>query len=196
MAHAYRRQSGEHRVGLAALVSDQRHRRHRRHLGADPAVHLGARRRDRPLDAESGYRQGRRHGDRLQRVELHDVSGDPLRRPAVDGSGEHVGTDRNLAYRGHGVAMLQFLERIRQHSLGRLQRDDDRPGRLHVLVHERILRRQRAQRPDAHRRVQVLAMHARGQWRHCLRPGDHFRQRHTDQWGDGCAWQPHDNNER
>ena len=54
-------------------------------------VDVGAR-LEESLHAQPRRRQGREHGDRLQRLGRDDVAGDPVRRPARDRPAEHART--------------------------------------------------------------------------------------------------------
>ena len=72
----------------------------------------------------------------------------------------------SCSIQGTGTQTRQ-LRRQRLHPLGRLQRDDARSRRLHVLVHERVLRGRRPEPPDAHRLVRLPVVHAGRQPARC-----------------------------
>ena len=82
---------------------------------------------------------------------------DPLRRAAGDRPAQHAGAGRSDPVRRH-----RQPDRHRQ-PLGRLQRPDRGPGgRLHLLVHQRILRHHRQlQLAHAHRQLQVPRLRRR-----------------------------------
>ena len=83
------------------------------------------------------------------------LASDPLERAAADGDAARCGPGSQGNTCGGLLAV---------HPLGRLHVDERRPGgRLHVLVHQRVLRqpgeRHERQLADAHRRVQVRVVH-------------------------------------
>ncbi len=136
------------------LVRDQQ-----RHIGLPelrPAEHLPARQHV-ALDGKRCDGRARRHRRRLQRVVLQHQPADPLRGAAGRRSAEHAGAGRGDALRRH-----RQPDRHRQ-PLGRLLRPHGRPQRrLHVLVHERVLRDdQLVQLEDPDRELQVPELRRR-----------------------------------
>ena len=94
---------------------------------------------------------------RLQRLERQHQPADPLRRAAGERPAEHAGPGRGPPVRRHRQPDRH------QQPLGRLQRPDRRPGgRLHLLVHQRVLRHdQLVQLAHPHRQLQVPQLHGR-----------------------------------
>ena len=87
-----------------------------------------------------------------------------------DRSGQHVHRrPRQSLIQGTGTQIRQ-LRQPAVHPLGRLQRDDARSRRLHVLVHERVLPGQRPEPPHAHRLVHVSRRAPRSAPAHCRAP--------------------------
>ena len=123
-------------------------------------------------------RQARRHGARLQRRELHDEPGHPLRGPARRRSARHAAADRDVDAAGrHARHADRQLRRQHVHPLGRLQRDGARPERLRLLVHDRVLRDDGHELADAHRLVPAqpeLRRRRRRRW--LAEPDDHVRR--------------------
>ena len=145
----------EHEQRDRALVPGQRHRRHRRgerRPGQD--LRSGGREHVLPLHAEPGRRPHRRHGARLQQVELDHQPADQVRGPARGDPVNTLQPDRADADRRHRRADRQ-LRRLGLHPLGRLQRHGARPERLQVLDDGRVLRRHRPQPPDPDRRRSI-----------------------------------------
>ena len=138
----------------ASSGPDPRHRRHGRHDAGAAADLPGRERRAAPLDGQPRRRQARRHGARLQRRELDDEPGHPLRGPARRRSGRHAAADRDDdAARASRAARSSATAAAARAPLGRLQRDDARPERLRLLVHDRVLRDDGHELADAHRLV-------------------------------------------
>jgi len=144
-----------HRPCRRALVRAAWRRRDQ-HLRHPRPGHLRPRRRQ-PLDGQRGARRVGQPARRLLGVERDDLSLDPSGRPPRGRPAGHPPAARGRAPGRHRITDL--LRR----SLGRLQHDGRRPPRrVHVLVHQRVPRRDERRRlayPD--RRAQVPVLHDR-----------------------------------
>ena len=149
-----------------------------RHDAGAAADLSGRERRPAPLDGLGRRRQARRHGARLQRRELDDEPGHPLRGTARRRSGRHAAADRDVdAARRHARHAARQLRRQHVHPLGRLQRDGARPERLRLLVHDRVLRDDGHELADAHRLVPAQPeLRSRRRRRRHAEPDDHVRR--------------------
>ena len=118
--------------------------RARRPVRRRGAGHLRPRHRQ-PLDGQRGHGRTRQHRARLQHRQATTTSSRrPLHGPPC------VGSPGGLFAGRADVSRPRALQ-TRRIALGRLQRDDVDPGRLHLLVHAGVLRRGRSPGEPRHR---------------------------------------------